>query len=193
MELVTINRSSETFGTNISRSAREASLARTSEWFAVYTRHRHEKAVAHHLDMLGFEVFLPLRFDAHQWTDRRKIIAMPLFPSYVFLSGDLKRRFDILNVPGVCLLVCSDGKPAKIPESELNAVRRIVNSLVLVEPHPFLRCGERVRVHTGPLTGIEGIVIRKKDSLRLVLSVEMLGRSVAVDVDEAHVEPVRYI
>ncbi len=165
-------------------------LADAGEWYALYTRHQHEKSIAQHLGQLGFNVFLPLYREVHQWKDRRKSVILPLFPSYVFFAGDLNRIFEILNVPGVCSLVSSRGKVSAIPASELEAVRRAVTSRLAIEPHPFLRCGERVRVHSGPMAGVEGIVTRKKGSLRLVLPVEILNRSVSVEVEEAHVERV---
>ena len=166
------------------------SFAGAGDWYALYTRHQHEKVIAQHLGQLGFDVFLPLYSEVHQWKDRRRSVVLPLFPSYVFFSGDLNRLLEILNVPGVCWLVSSGGKVNAIPAAELDAVRRAVTSRLAVEPHPFPCCGERVRVRRGPLAGMEGIVTRKKGSLRLVLPVEMLHRSVSVEVDEAHVERV---
>jgi len=176
--------------TDSAKSGRDTTLLGGKDWYALYTRHQHEKAVAHHLQQMGFEVFLPLYRAVHQWKDRRKIVVMPLFPCYVFFSGDLRRRFEILNTPGVFSLVCCGARVGVIPVAELDAVRRAVTSLRSLQPHPFLQCGERIRVNSGPLAGIEGIVQRKKDSLRIVLSVEMLRRSVSVEVDEALVERV---
>jgi transcription termination/antitermination protein NusG len=166
------------------------SLADAGDWYALYTRHQHEKSIAQHLGQLGFDVFLPLYREVHQWKDRRKTVVLPLFPSYVFFAGDLNRMFEILNLPGVCSLVSTGGKVSIIPAAELEAVRRAVTSRLAVEPHSYLRCGERVRVHSGPMAGVEGIVTRKKGSLRLVLPVEILNRSVSVEVQEAHVERI---
>ncbi|MGB7547840.1 MAG: UpxY family transcription antiterminator [Terracidiphilus sp.] len=168
----------------------DATLPGGANWYALYTRHQHERAVAHHLEQMGFDVFLPLYREVHQWKDRRKSVLMPLFPSYVFFSGDLDRRFQILNTPGVFSLVCSGAKVGVIPAAELEAVRRAMTNPMPLEPHPFLQCGERIRVRSGPLAGIEGIVARRKDSLRIVLSVEMLRRSVSVEVEEEIVERV---
>ncbi len=168
----------------------DATLASDASWYALYTRHQHEKAVAHHLERMGFNVFLPLYREVHQWRDRRKAVILPLFPCYVFFSGDLGRRFEILNTPGVFSLVCSGAKVGVIPAAELDAVRRAVTNPLSLEPHPFLQCGERIRVRSGPLAGIEGIVLRKKDSLRIVISVEMLRRSVSIEVKEATLERV---
>ena len=171
-------------------SALSAADEERSNWYALYARHQHEKAVARHLGQMGFRVFLPLYREVHRWTDRRKFVELPMFPCYVFFSGDLDRRFEILNAPGVISLVCSGGKVGIIPADELKAVRKVMRSALLIEPHPFVQCGERIRVRSGPLAGVEGIVMRRKDSVRLVLSVDMLCRSVAVEIDEAHVERV---
>ncbi len=168
----------------------DGTLVSSADWYALYTRHQHERAVAHHLEQLGFDVFLPLYREVHQWKDRRKSVLMPLFPSYVFFSGDLDRKFQILNIPGVFSLVCSGAKVGVIPAAELDAVRKAMTNPMPLEPHPFLQCGQRIRVRSGPLAGIEGIVARKKDSMRIVLSVEMLRRSVSVEVEEEMVERV---
>ena len=159
-------------------------------WYALYTRHQHEKVIARHLSEMGFEVFLPLAREIHQWGDRRKTIEVPLFPSYVFLFGSLNRQIEILNVPGACWFVSSGGKVGIISPAEIDALRRTVTSQLPYEPHPFVQCGERVRVRCGPLAGIEGVVMRRKGATRLVLPVAMLRRSVSVEVDEAHVERV---
>ena len=159
-------------------------------WHALFTRHQHEKVVAHILSSKGFEVFLPLYSSIHQWKDRNKQLYLPLFPSYVFLRGGLRRRLDILTTPGVHFVVANGSRFADIPEEEITAVRKIVERTARVEPHPFLKCGDRVRVKYGPLTGIEGILIRKRNGFRLVVSVELLGRSVAAEIDASSVERV---
>jgi transcription antitermination factor NusG len=172
------------------KAAGAVAKAGPTSWYAVYTRHQHEKWIERHLARLGFEVFVPLYREVHQWKDRRKEVILPLFPCYVFLSGGLDRQLEILNTPGVYSLVSYGGKVASIEAEELEAVRRVVASCLRFEPHCFLQTGSRVRVHGGPLTGLEGIVARKKESFRIVLSVEILCRSVAVEVDEALVELV---
>lgn len=164
------------------------STVEDEKWYALYTRHQHEKAIARHLELLGFSVFLPLRREVHQWKDRRKIIDLPLFPCYVLFSGDIRRRFEILNIPGVCFVVGNEGKAAVIPSNEVNGMRQALGSHLPVETHPFPACGERARVHSGPLSGMEGIVMRYRGSLRLVLSIETLRRSISVEVDQQHVE-----
>jgi transcription antitermination factor NusG len=115
---------------------------------------------------------------------------LPLFPSYVFLHGGLDRRVKILSTPGVYSFVSVCGQPAAIQATEIEAIRRAVTSGLRAEPFPFLQCGDRVRVKAGPLMGIEGILIRKKSSCRLILSAELLQKSIAVEVDAFGVEPV---
>jgi transcription antitermination factor NusG len=159
-------------------------------WYALHTRHQHEKAVAQILSNKGFEIFLPLYTVAHRWQDRTKRLSLPLFPCYVLLRGELEHRLQILTTPGVHTIVGWAGRPAVIPQAEIDAVRLVVESSLRVEPHPFLKCGDWVRVRSGPLQGLEGILTRKKNLFRLVLSVELLGRSAAVEVDVHMVERV---
>jgi transcription antitermination factor NusG len=159
-------------------------------WYAIYTRHQHEKMVAQILTSKGFNTFLPLYATTHDWKDRKKALLLPLFPCYVFLRGDIERRLQIVTTPGIYGLVSSAGQPAAIPDTEIEAIRRVVDSGVRVETHPFLECGHRVRIKCGPLTGIEGILVRKKNISRLVLSVEILGTAAAIEVAAFQVEAV---
>jgi len=159
-------------------------------WYAVCTRHQHEKVAARILVDKAFEVFLPLYKAPRRWQDRIKEISVPLFPGYLFVREGLDRWLPILNTTGVSSIVSCGGRPAAIPFSEIEAVRQIVESTLRVEPHPFLRSGDWVRVKYGPIAGVEGILLRKKNTARLVLSVEMLGKSAAVEVDATHVERV---
>jgi transcription antitermination factor NusG len=159
-----------------------------SAWYALYTRHQHEKTVAQVLMGKGFEVFLPLRAAPHRWKDRIKVLSLPLFPCYVFLNGDTGRRLDVVTTPGIHSIVSYAGQPATIPASEIESIRRMVQSGLPVEPHPFLNCGDRVRVKCGPLTGVQGFLVRKRNLYRLVLSVEMLGKAVAIEIDAHSVE-----
>jgi len=159
-------------------------------WYAAHTRHQHEKMVAGILANKGFEVFLPLYTEARQWRDRVKKVELPLFSCYVFLRGDLDRRLAIVTTPGVHGLVSSAGKLAAIPEEEIQAVRSVIENRINVEPHPFLKCGDLVRVKSGALSGLEGFLVRKKGLTRLVISVTLLERSVAAEVDASTVERV---
>ncbi len=157
-------------------------------WYAVYTRHQHEKVIARILASKGFETLLPLCQTVRRWKDRTKSLSLPLFPCYVFLHGGIERRLDILTTPGIHALVSNAGTPIAIPTSEIDAIRRAVESGAPVEPHPYLKCGEWVRVKSGSLEGIEGILVRKKSGYRLVLSVVMLGKAAAVEVDGFEIE-----
>ena len=161
-----------------------------SPWYAIYTRHQHEKMVAQILTSKGFNTFLPLYAASHNWKDRIKALSLPLFPCYVFLKGGLERRLQIITTPGIYGLVSSAGQPAAIPDIEIEAIRRVVESGVRVEAHPFLKCGDRVRIKCGPLAGIEGILVRKKNISRLVLSVEILGTAAAMEVAAFQVEAI---
>ena len=162
-----------------------------SAWYALYTRHHHEKTVEQHLMARGFEAFLPLYRAAHRWKDRVKDVDLPLFPCYVFVHGGLERHSDLVSAPGVHMLVSFAGEPAPIPLEEIEALRTAVKSGSRVEPYPFLKCGDWVRVKEGPLAGISGILIRKKRGWRLVLSVDLLERSAAVEVDSWAVERLK--
>jgi len=159
-----------------------------SSWFALYTRHKHEKVVARALESKGLETFLPLYSTTRRWQDRNKVISLPLFPCYVFLKGNVDRRLDILTTPGVHSIISTAGQPAAIPSDVMDAVRRTVESGARVDPHPFLKHGEMVRIKGGILAGVKGILVRKKNVLRLVVSVEMLGKAVAVEVDADLIE-----
>lgn len=160
------------------------------EWNAVYTRHQHEKSVAESLAANGIEVFLPTYNVIRRWTDRKKQISLPLFPCYVFVRSNFARRLQVLTTPGVHFLVTFAGRPASIPDSEMDRIRKAVESKLRVEPHPFLRSGDRVRVTSGPLADVEGILVRQKSSYRLILSVELLGKSIAVEIDAFNVRPL---
>lgn len=159
-------------------------------WYAVYTRHHHEKMVARYLTAKGLTVFLPLYTAPRRWQDRIKVVSLPLFPCYVFIHAELKRHLDVVTTAGVYGFVCCAGLPALIPPCEISAIRRVVDRSVKIEPHPFLKCGDQVRVKAGPLEGIEGILVRKKNFCRLVLTVELLGKSAAVEVDASVVEKI---
>jgi transcription antitermination factor NusG len=161
-------------------------------WCALYTRHQHEATVARILGNKGVAVFLPTYRTVHRWKDRNKQLVLPLFPGYVFCTYESERRIQILSTPGVHTIVTNGANsPAEIPMDEIQAIRRAVESPFRMEPHPYLKGGDVVRIKSGPLEGLEGIVSRSKDAFRVVLSVEMLGKSAAVDIDAASVERVR--
>jgi transcription antitermination factor NusG len=173
----------------VSTSADESQFS-DSPWYAIYTRHQHEKMVDQVLTSKGFNTFLPLYVATHNWKDRTKTLSLPLFPCYVFLKGGIERRLQLITTPGVFGLVSSAGQPAKIPDIEIDSIRRVMQSGARVDAHPLLKCGTRVRVRTGPLAGIEGLLVRKKSVYRLVLSVEILGAAAAVEIEASQVEVV---
>jgi transcription antitermination factor NusG len=159
-------------------------------WYAVYTKHQHEKAVSEMLTGKGFEVFLPVYRAEHRWKDRTKVISIPVFPCYLFLRIDFDRKVEILRTPGVFWLVESGGRACAVPDSEVEAVRRITQSSAKIEPHRYLRCGDRVRVREGALAGLEGVLVQVRNGHRVVLSVELLQKSIAVEVDFSSVERI---
>lgn len=159
-------------------------------WWALYTRHQHEKIVADTLSAKGFETFLPLNESLRRWKDRKKLVSLPLFPCYVFVRASLERKLQVVSTPGVQMILYRGDHIAQVPEHEIQAIRRTLEREFRVEPHPFLRCGNKFRVKRGSLEGVEGVLIRKKNLCRLILSVEMLAQSVAVEIDASDVEPV---
>jgi transcription antitermination factor NusG len=166
----------------------DAGTGEISDWWALYTRHQHEKTVAEVLSAKGFEVFLPLYESIRCWKDRNKKLTLPLFPCYVFVRGGLNRRLQVVTTPGVHMILFNGENVATIPEVEIDTIRKAVEGPFRVEPHPFLKCGERVRVIRGSLQGVEGVLVRKKNLYRLVLSVDMMAKSVAIEIDATDVE-----
>ncbi len=157
-------------------------------WYAAYTRANHERRVADQLAERGVENFLPEYESVRKWKDRKVRLQMPLFPGYVFVHLSLQNRLRVLQVPGVACLVGFAGRPVAVPEEEFARIRGFLNKGFRVEPHPYLEAGQCVRVHSGPLEGMEGIVVRRKNGSRLVISLELIQRAVAVDVDVTDVE-----
>jgi transcription antitermination factor NusG len=166
-----------------------AGTQRESAWWAIYTRHQHEKIVARMLSAKGFEVFLPLYDSTRQWKDRNKMLSRPLFPCYLFVRGENMHRLQVMTTLGVHMILCNGEQVAAVPEAEIQAIRKTVEGALPIEPHPFLTCGERVRVKRGTLAGVEGILVRKRNQYRLVLTVDMLEQSVGVEIDASDVEP----
>ncbi|MBZ5661874.1 MAG: UpxY family transcription antiterminator [Acidobacteriia bacterium] len=157
-------------------------------WHAVHTRYQHEKTVVQALSSKGHTVFLPLYGATHLWRRRAARLQLPLFPGYLFLQGGLDRQLQILSTPGVVALVKSGGHPAIVPQEQIAAVRQLVENSSQVEPHDYLHSGDRMMVTSGSLQGIEGILIRTKGAFRLVVSMELLGRAAAVEIDVSCVQ-----
>lgn len=163
---------------------------RVPHWYALYTNPRHEKVVARQLKERCVETFLPLYRTWHRWKDRRKQVDLALFPGYVFVRIEEQNKLQVLKTPGAVNLVSFNGKLAALPEAEIAALRNALENEVCVEPCPYLRVGRKVRVVRGPMAGAEGILARKKDKYRVVISVEVLMRSVALEIDGTDLEAV---
>jgi transcription antitermination factor NusG len=159
-------------------------------WYAAYTRANHEKRVAEQLGVRSVEHFVPLYESVRRWKDRKVRIQLPLFPGYVFVRLALRDRLRVLQVPGVARLVGFNGLPCALPDSEIEALKAGLASGVRAEPHPFLTVGRWVRVKGGPLEGLQGIVVRRKNRLRLVVSLDLIHRAAAVEVEAADLEPL---
>jgi transcription antitermination factor NusG len=155
----------------------------TSAWYAAYTRAHHEKQVASQLDHRSVEHFLPLYDSVRRWKDRRKKLQLPLFPGYIFVYLPLRERMRVLEVAGVVRLVGFNGVASPLPAVEIEALREGLSASSNANPHPYLRIGRRVAIKSGPLAGLEGILVRKKGIYRVVVSVDLLMRSIIVDVD----------
>jgi len=159
-------------------------------WYAAYTSANHEKRVAEQLVQRSVAHFLPLYASIRKWKDRRVELNLPLFPGYVFVQMALRDRLQVLQIPGVANLVGFGGTPTALPEGEIEALRTSLGSGVRAEPHPFLTAGRRVRVKAGPLAGLQGILVRRKSKARFVLSVDLVMRSIAVEIDETDLAPL---
>lgn len=159
-------------------------------WFAVTVKPHHEKTVSVVLRNKGLEEFLPLYRVRNRWSDRVKELHLPLFPSYVFCRFAFAHRLRVLTIPSVTGIVGFGGEPAPIPDDEIGAVQKLVVSGLPLGPWPFLKVGQHIRITRGALHDVEGILIQLKDSCRVVVSVELLQRSVAVTIDRDMISSV---
>jgi len=156
-------------------------------WFAVQIRTRREALAAEYLDGKGYEWFLPLYKARRPWSDRIKELDVPLFPGYLFCRFNPQHRLPILKTPGVIQIVGCNRVPIPVDDGEIAAIQKLISSGLPNQPWPFLSAGDRVRIESGPLRGAEGILTTFKGNHRLVLSISLLQRSVAVDIDSAFV------
>jgi transcription elongation factor/antiterminator RfaH len=159
-------------------------------WYALYTRPRHEKAVADQLERRRMEAFLPIREVLSRWKDRRKLVQLPLFPGYVFVRTALAHKRQVVSADGVVHMVSFRGVPAPIPDEQIEAVREICLTKLPCDPYPYLTEGRWVRVSRGPLAGLTGILVRRKGKHRLVVSIDLLQQSVSVEIDADSAVPV---
>jgi transcription antitermination factor NusG len=162
-----------------------------ANWFALYTTSRHEKRVAQHLDQRQIEFFLPLYRSQRKWNNGSRVtLELPLFPGYLFVRIQRCQRASVLSVPGALAVVGgTGGEPAPLPDGAVDTLRR-VDELRAAEPHPLITAGQRVRVRMGPLAGLEGVVVRSKGNMRMVITVAHIMKSFSVEVDSEHLEPL---
>lgn len=162
------------------------------KWYAIRTRSRHEKVAARELDLQGIPVFLPLVSSVRQWSDRRTRVELPLFPGYAFvridyLSGD---RVRVLRAIGVVDYVGHNANGSSIPDEQIESIRTVLTRGVPMKDHPFLNIGQRIRVRSGALSGVEGILLAMKGSRTLVISVEPIQRSLCISLDDYDIENI---
>jgi transcriptional antiterminator NusG len=172
-------------------SSNSCSPAGRLPWFALHVRTRHEAGVATHLQGMGYEDFLPTYKTRTRWSDRTKEADAPLFPGYLFCRFDPQNRLPILKTPGVIQVVGYSRQPIPVEETEIEAIQALVASGIPSQPWPYLEVGEKVRIESGPLRGRDGVLVEFKGSQRLILSVALLQRSVAVEIEAALVKPQR--
>lgn len=158
-------------------------------WYAVYTRSRHEKSVGEQLQQKEVETFLPLYETVRRWENGNHRVKLPLFPGYAFVHIRLLDRLPVLKVPGVVRLVGFNGMPVPLEDQEIESLRRALSAGVKAAPHPYLTVGRRVRITAGALAGREGILLRKRSDGRVVLTFDLIQRSVLVSVDADWLEP----
>ena len=163
----------------------------SSRWFAVYTAPRHEKSVTRQFEVRQIESFLPLYRSVRRWKNGCSVhVDQPLFPNYVFVFLERREYVQVLQVPGVLSLVGSGREPSALPTSEIESLRSGL-PLREFEPHPYLAAGDRVRIHSGSLAGMVGVLVRKKNNFRVVLTLDLIMQSVAVEIGIDEIEPVK--
>lgn len=165
-------------------------LATGFPWFALQVRTRHELGVANFLRCRGYDPFVPVYQCRKVWSDRIKVTDAALFPGYLFCRLNIHDRLPLLMAPGVIQIVGQKGQPQPVDEAEINAIKTMIKSGLPNEPWSFVRTGDRVHIERGPLRGLDGILVEVRGGHRLILSVTMLERSVAVEIDSAFVKPL---
>ena len=159
-------------------------------WYAIRTRSRHEKLVRDRLAAEGIEQLLPTVFRLSQWKDRKRRIQIPLFGGYVFVHVPIRqRRLDILKVPGIVRIVGLNNIPEPVPDEEIESVQVFLKTTIRYDPYPYLAVGRRVEIRRGALKGLQGILIKKKNKFKFVLSVHLIQQSVALEIDASDIEP----
>jgi transcription antitermination factor NusG len=159
-------------------------------WYALVAKPKQEKVVLGHLKTAGFEASLILYRARRRWSDRIKEVTLPLFPGYVFCRFSYRNRVAVLRIPGVRSIVRAGPNPAPIPAREIAAIEAMIRSGLPVKPWPFLKIGQKVLVVSGPLRGVEGVLVEFRKTWQVIVSVELLQRSVAAEVDRDSVSPL---
>jgi transcription antitermination factor NusG len=160
------------------------------DWFAAYTMSRHEKRIASFCDRIGIELFLPLYTSQRSWKNRTTVdLQMPLFPNYIFVRLLPQDHGPLMRLPGLLSLVGNASGPVVIPDGDMELVRRII-ACKAIEPHPFMTKGDKVRVMTGPLSGLIGVVVKKGNGVRFIVSLDVIGKSVSLHIDGSALELV---
>jgi transcription antitermination factor NusG len=162
----------------------------TPNWYAIHTSANHEKTVAGQLAIRGVEHFFPVYDSLRRWKDRKVHLHLALFPGYLFVRIDLQDRLRVLQIPGVARLVGFSGTPAALSDQEIAHVRALLHPSRQAEPYPFLQAGRRVTVQRGPLEGMQGVIVRRKNRRRLVITFELIQRSIAVEVDMTDISTI---
>jgi transcription antitermination factor NusG len=160
-------------------------------WYAGYTCARHEKKIAEQLSQRSIEHFLPLYETIHRWKNGRHRVQLPLFPGYIFVRIPLAEKLRVLQVPGFVNFVGFGNLPFPLEEMEIARMREALNSGLLAKPHPYLKVGSRVEIVSGPLEGMRGILLREHGQCRVVLSIDLIMRSIVVEVDASEVVPLK--
>jgi transcription antitermination factor NusG len=158
------------------------------DWFAAYTMSRHEKRIASHCERIGIEPFLPLYTSQRTWKNRTTVdLQMPLFPNYIFVRLLPQDHGPLMRLPGLLSLVGSASGPVVIPDGDMELLRRII-ACKTIEPHPFMTKGDKVRVMTGPLAGLIGVVVKKGNGLRFIVTLDVIGKSVSLHINGSALE-----
>lgn len=174
-------------------STRDDAAPAPLPWYALQVRTRYERVVSEYLTGFDYEWFLPLCKDRKRWSDRVKEVEVPLFPGYLFCRFDVQNRLPILKIPGMVQIVGYNRQPVSVDEQEIAAIQTLVASGVPNQPCSFVEIGDRVQIASGPLRGLQGILVESRGRNKFVLSVSLLQRSVAVEIDSMSVNPLRSI
>ncbi len=172
--------------------AEPAHGSKEGSWFALYTRSRFEKKVFSELADRSIDVFLPMREVLSRWKDRKKKIWIPLFPSYVFVNHEdtAVNRYKVLNITGAVRFIGFEGRAQEIPDDQIRAVRRFLETKISVDPYPYAKVGRRCEIIAGSLKGVQGVLVQKKGRFRFILQVDLIRQAISVEIDASDVRPL---